>query len=325
MNQDSNNLNPNNFSTQCNNGMPNNQSLNNPFNPNVGSNINVSGQTFNSQPTVETISQGQPQLTSRVQQPIMQEPIPQPMNLFENANTSNQNFNSKPSKKMNLGLIIGIVVMVMVIGIIVGLVFINKNNINKEINIIYDETGAMLFRIEDVFIITGRGTVVTGTVERGSIKMNDQVQIIGLDKEIISTIVTDVEVIDSDLAQATVGDDATILLRGVTSDQVHVGQVLAAPNSIDAIKKFDANLSVISTENGGRSTPFFDEYSPQFYFKTEVKGKIKLPKGKEMVKPGEEVSVTVSLTTSIAMDVGTKFFIREGGRTVANGVVTKVY
>lgn len=244
-----------------------------------------------------------------------------------------QPINQQPRKKVNTRMLIIIAIIITVI--IVGIIFFSKlleekggENIpakNNNTNTTYDENGAFLLRIEDVFTITGRGTVVTGKVERGTIKMNDEVQIIGLDKEIITTIVTGIEMFRSTLDQATVGDNVGILLRGVKRDQVQKGQVVAKPNSISAVKKFEANLSVISTEDGGRGTPFFDGFSPKFYFLTDISGTIKLPKDKEMVKPGENVVVTVTLEESIAMEVGTEFTIREGGRIIANGKVTKVY
>ena len=335
MNQEENNLNLSNFNTNGDNGIPNNQSFQ-----------NNQSRDFNQQPTN---SQPTPSYHKPISQMNIQETTPQYMNLVESQNTNNQKFYIKQPKKINLGLIIGIVVVLVIIFfIIVALITATNNNksdmdktlennsmkkdnfnirgtVDKNTNTNYDENGAFLLRIEDVFTIAGRGILVTGVVERGTIKKYDEIQIIGLDKEIITVVATGIEANRLELDYATIGDSVGIELRGMDRDQIQAGQVVVQPNSIIATKKFDANLSVISTEKGGRETPFFDGFSPHFYFGTDIKGKINLPKGKKFVNPGEVVDVTVSLTTSIAMDVGTKFSIREGGKTIANGVVTKVY
>ena len=193
-------------------------------------------------------------------------------------------------------------------------------------NTTYDENGAFLFSIEDVFTITGRGTVVTGNVQRGKLKVGDTVQIVGLSEEILTTEVTGIEMFREQKDEATVGDNAGIVLKDITREQVQRGQVLAKPNSIVASTKFDADVHILSKEEGGRHTPFFDGYRPQFYFRTtDITGVINLPDNIEMVNPGEDVSVTTTLVSNVAMEVGTEFSIREGGRTVGRGTITKVY
>ena len=182
-----------------------------------------------------------------------------------------------------------------------------------------------LMPIEDVFTITGRGTVVTGRVERGTIKVNDKVQIVGLTNETIDTVATGVEMFRKLLDQAVAGDNIGVLLRGIDRDQVERGQVLAAPGSITPHTEFEGEVYILTKEEGGRHTPFFSNYRPQFYFRTtDVTGVIKLPEGVEMVMPGDNIRMSVQLITPIAMEEGLRFAIREGGRTVGAGVVTKV-
>lgn len=193
-------------------------------------------------------------------------------------------------------------------------------------NTTYDENGAFLFSIEDIFTITGRGTVVTGMIERGKVKVGDTVQIVGLSEEILTTEVTGIEMFREQKDEAIVGDNVAILLKDITSEQVQKGQVLAKPNSIVAATKFDADVHILSKEEGGRHTPFFDGYRPQFYFRaTDITGVIDLPDNIVMVNPGEDVSFTTTLVSNVAVEVGTEFSIREGGITVGKGTVTKVY
>ena len=181
-----------------------------------------------------------------------------------------------------------------------------------------------LMPVEDVFTITGRGTVATGRVERGVVKVNDPVQIVGL-KETRQTVVTGVEMFRKLLDQAIAGDNIGALLRGVQRSEVERGQVLAKPNSSHPHTHFNSEVYVLTKEEGGRHTPFFSGYRPQFYFRTtDVTGVIKLPEGVEMVMPGDNIRMEIELITPIAMDEGLRFAIREGGRTVASGVVTKV-
>ncbi len=181
-----------------------------------------------------------------------------------------------------------------------------------------------LMPIEDVFSISGRGTVVTGRVERGIVKVGDEVEIVGL-RETQKTVVTGVEMFRKILDEGRAGDNIGCLLRGTKKDEVERGQVLAKPGSITPHTKFRAEVYVLTKEEGGRHTPFFNGYRPQFYFRTtDVTGVVKLPEGTEMVMPGDNVNLEVELITPIAMEEGLRFAIREGGRTIGAGVVTKV-
>ena len=187
-----------------------------------------------------------------------------------------------------------------------------------------DTDKPFLMSIEDVFTITGRGTVVTGRVERGILKLNDEVEIVGI-KDTRKVVVTGIEMFRKSLDFAEAGDNAGVLLRGINRDDVERGQVLAKPGTVTPHKKFKAEVYVLSKEEGGRHTPFFSNYRPQFYFRTtDVTGVIELPAGVEMVMPGDNVSMTVELITKIAIENGTQFSIREGGRTVGAGKVTEI-
>ena len=182
-----------------------------------------------------------------------------------------------------------------------------------------------LMPVEDIFTITGRGTVATGRVERGVLKVGDELEIVGLSSEKKKTVCTGVEMFRKLLDQAMAGDNIGVLLRGIQRDDIERGQVLAAPNSVHPHQKFVGQVYVLKKEEGGRHTPFFNGYRPQFYFRTtDVTGSIKLPEGTEMVMPGDHIDMTVELITPIAMDEGLRFAIREGGRTVGSGVVTKI-
>ena len=184
--------------------------------------------------------------------------------------------------------------------------------------------GTFLMPVEDVFSISGRGTVVTGRVERGIVKVGEEIEIVGL-KPTIKTVCTGVEMFRKLLDQGQAGDNVGVLLRGTKREEVERGQVLAKPGSITPHTKFSAEIYVLSKEEGGRHTPFFQGYRPQFYFRTtDVTGAIELPAGTEMVMPGDNVSVTVNLIAPIAMEEGLRFAIREGGRTVGAGVVAKI-
>jgi elongation factor Tu len=182
-----------------------------------------------------------------------------------------------------------------------------------------------LMPIEDVFTITGRGTVVTGRVEQGQIKIGDEVEIVGIHEKVEKTVVTGVEMFQKTLDAAQAGDNAGALLRGIKREEIERGQVLAKPGSITPHTGFDAEIYVLSKDEGGRHTPFFSKYRPQFYFRTtDVTGEITLPEGQEMVMPGDNTQMTVQLIQPIAMDEGLRFAVREGGRTVGAGVVTKI-
>ena len=184
--------------------------------------------------------------------------------------------------------------------------------------------GAFLMPVEDVFSISGRGTVVTGRVERGAIKVGEEIEIVGL-KPTQKTVCTGVEMFRKLLDQGQAGDNVGVLLRGTKREEVERGQVLAKPGSITPHTQFTAEIYVLSKEEGGRHTPFFNGYRPQFYFRTtDVTGAIELAKGTEMVMPGDNVTVTVALIAPIAMEEGLRFAIREGGRTVGAGVVAKI-
>ncbi len=187
-----------------------------------------------------------------------------------------------------------------------------------------DSEKPFLMSIEDVFTISGRGTVVTGRVERGVLKLNDEVEIVGL-KPTTKSVVTGIEMFRKSLDFAQAGDNAGVLLRGISRDDVERGQVLSKPGTVTPHTKFKASVYVLSKEEGGRHTPFFSNYRPQFYFRTtDVTGVIELPAGVEMVMPGDNVDMTVELIAPVALENGTKFSIREGGRTVGSGIVTEI-
>ena len=188
-----------------------------------------------------------------------------------------------------------------------------------------DTDKPFLMPVEDVFSITGRGTVATGRVESGVVKVQDEVEIVGLSDEIRKVVVTGVEMFRKLLDQAEAGDNIGVLLRGVQRNEIERGQVLAKPGSITPHTKFKAQVYVLSKEEGGRHTPFFNNYRPQFYFRTtDVTGVINLPEGTEMCMPGDNVEMTIELITPVAMDQGLRFSIREGGRTVGAGSVIEV-
>ncbi|MGI9306942.1 MAG: EF-Tu/IF-2/RF-3 family GTPase, partial [Gammaproteobacteria bacterium] len=184
--------------------------------------------------------------------------------------------------------------------------------------------GAFLMPVEDVFSISGRGTVVTGRIERGRVKVGEEIEIVGI-KETTKTTCTGVEMFRKLLDDGQAGDNVGLLLRGTKREEVERGQVMAKPGSINPHKKFEAEVYVLSKEEGGRHTPFFKGYKPQFYFRTtDVTGSMVLPEGVEMVMPGDNIALSAELITSIAMEEGLRFAIREGGRTVGAGVVTKI-
>jgi elongation factor Tu len=184
--------------------------------------------------------------------------------------------------------------------------------------------GAFLMPVEDVFSISGRGTVVTGRIERGIVKVGEEIEIIGI-KPTLKTTCTGVEMFRKLLDQGQAGDNVGILLRGTKREEVERGQVLAKPGSITPHTHFTAEVYILGKDEGGRHTPFFNNYRPQFYFRTtDVTGSIELPKDKEMVMPGDNVTITVKLIAPIAMEEGLRFAIREGGRTVGAGVVAKI-
>ncbi|GEO57359.1 elongation factor Tu [Companilactobacillus bobalius] len=188
-----------------------------------------------------------------------------------------------------------------------------------------DNTKPFMMPVEDVFTITGRGTVASGRIDRGEIKIGDEVEIVGLKPEVLKSTVTGLEMFRKTLDLGEAGDNVGILLRGVNRDQIERGQVLAKPGSIQTHNKFKGEVYIMSKEEGGRHTPFFSNYRPQFYFHTtDVTGVIELPDGVEMVMPGDQVTFEVDLIAPVAIENGTRFTVREGGRTVGAGVVTEI-
>jgi elongation factor Tu len=188
-----------------------------------------------------------------------------------------------------------------------------------------DQDKPFLMPVEDVFTITGRGTVVTGRVERGTLNLNDKVEIVGFTEEKREVVVTGIEMFKKDLGTAIAGDNAGLLLRGVQRADIERGQVLCKPGSVAAHTKFTAQVYVLSKDEGGRHKAFFSNYRPQFYFRTtDVTGVIQLPDGVEMCMPGDHIEMTVELISPIAMEEGSRFAIREGGRTVGAGSVVKI-
>jgi len=182
-----------------------------------------------------------------------------------------------------------------------------------------------LMAVEDVFTISGRGTVATGRIERGVIKLNEEVELVGLHEESKKSVVTGIEMFRKSLDEGRAGDNAGILLRGIDKNDVERGMVLAKPGSVTPHTEFEAEIYVLKQEEGGRHSPFFTKYRPQFYFRTtDVTGEITLQAGKEMAMPGDNLTITVKLISHIAMEQGLRFAIREGGRTVASGVVSKI-
>jgi elongation factor Tu len=187
-----------------------------------------------------------------------------------------------------------------------------------------DVDKAFIMPVEDVFTISGRGTVVTGRVERGIVKVGDEIEIVGF-KATQKTVATGIEMFRKLLDEGRAGDNIGVLLRGTKREEVERGQVLAKPGSITPHTKFNAEAYVLTKEEGGRHTPFFNGYRPQFYFRTtDVTGVVQLPQGTEMVMPGDNINVEIDLITPVAMDEGLKFAIREGGKTVGAGIVTKI-
>ena len=188
-----------------------------------------------------------------------------------------------------------------------------------------DTDKPFLMPVEDVFTITGRGTVATGRIERGTLKLSEEVEIVGLSDEPRKTVVTGIEMFRKELAQAEAGDNAGVLLRGIQRNEIERGQVIAKPGTIHPHTEFEAQVYILTKDEGGRHTPFFQGYRPQFYFRTtDVTGVIELPKEKEMVMPGDNVTMKIKLITPIAIEKGLKFAIREGGRTVGAGSVSDI-
>ena len=188
-----------------------------------------------------------------------------------------------------------------------------------------DTDKPLLLPVEDVFSITGRGTVASGRIDRGTVKVNDEVEIVGIRDDIQKAVVTGVEMFRKQREEGLAGDNVGVLLRGIQRDEIERGQVLAKPGSIHPHTKFKGEVYILTKEEGGRHTPFFNNYRPQFYFRTtDVTGSIELPAGTEMVMPGDNVTIDVELIHPIAVEQGTTFSIREGGRTVGSGIVSEI-
>ena len=188
-----------------------------------------------------------------------------------------------------------------------------------------DTDKPLLLPVEDVFSITGRGTVASGRIDRGIVKVNDEIEIVGIKEETQKAVVTGVEMFRKQLDEGLAGDNVGVLLRGIQRDEIERGQVIAKPGSINPHTKFKGEVYILTKEEGGRHTPFFNNYRPQFYFRTtDVTGSIELPAGTEMVMPGDNVTIDVELIHPIAVEQGTTFSIREGGRTVGSGMVTEI-
>ena len=188
-----------------------------------------------------------------------------------------------------------------------------------------DTDKPLLLPVEDVFSITGRGTVASGRIERGTVKVGDEVEIVGIKEETKKAVVTGIEMFRKTLTEGLAGDNVGALLRGIQRDEIERGQVIAKPGSINPHTKFKGEVYILTKEEGGRHTPFFDNYRPQFYFHTtDVTGSVKLPEGTEMVMPGDNVHIDVELIHPVAIEQGTTFSIREGGRTVGSGMVTEI-
>lgn len=238
-------------------------------------------------------------------------------------------------------IVIILIILVILITVGVGITISNKNtekvlqksdtNINEDKNIVQEqekiktESNDFLMTVEDVFSIEGRGTVITGRVVRGEVKVGDSIEIVGMGKEAIATKVLSIEKFREDKTTAKEGESIGIILENVSREDVERGHVLSKPNTIQAHTEFEAEISTLSEEKGGKRTFFTDGYKPEFYFRTiGINGLVSLINAEE-VKPGDEASIKVVLTKSVAIEIGTEFSIREGGRTIGSGKVTKVY
>jgi elongation factor Tu len=277
-------------------------------------------------------------------QPIQQQPVQQ----------NNQKISN--TKKNKLIVILFIVLVILAVGLIVYLV--GRNKMDKDLNtenyynsvennaddmeidtdvidtensdevmdVVYDKDGSFLMEIANVYVNDNDNTVVSGIINRGTIRVGDTVEIVGLNNEIKTSIVNGIEILEQVKDEVLAGDTVEIILKDVVSEEIKIGQVLAAPNSIGSTNKFDADVYVLTKQEGGRHTPFFSNYKPKVCFRTSsFTGTITLPDGIEMVMPGDDVIFTVTLELSVAMEVGTKFTIKEGGRIIATGTVTKLY
>ena len=239
---------------------------------------------------------------------------------FQNKNSYKPPNSNGSSNKKNLVILLMIGIFIAIL--VVVFYFINENEKVDPT----DENYEFLYNIEEVVNSTGVDTVVIGQITQGEVKVGDNVQIIGITDEIITVEVTKIEVSGEEREKATVGENANITLKNITQDQVKEGQVLAKPNSITAVTKFDAEVYILTEEEGGRSQPFFTNYKVDFYFgSAKTSGTITLPEEIHMASPGDTVSFTVTLKNNVVITVGTEFSIKEGNRTVGKGTVTKIY
>lgn len=239
---------------------------------------------------------------------------------FQNKNSYKPPNSNGSSNKKNLVILLMIGIFIAIL--VVVFYFINENEKVDPT----DENYEFLYNIEEVVNSTGVDTVVIGQITQGEVKVGDNVQIIGITDEIITVEVTKIEVSGEEREKATVGENANITLKNITQDQVKEGQVLAKPNSITTVTKFDAEVYILTEEEGGRSQPFFTNYKVDFYFgSAKTSGTITLPEEKHMASPGDTVSFTVTLKNNVVITVGTEFSIKEGNRTVGTGTVTKIY
>ena len=297
-------------------------------------NQNYNQYTPNSQPNMPV--QSSMPVNQNMVQPNM--PTPQP-------SISMQNKSSK--LEINPIILVIIIVVGLLIGLGIGYLIGNKtkkcniqecpqcdnkcnvsddsNEPNNTVNTNYDKEGSFLLSIEDVFTITGRGTVVTGTVERGSIKLNDKVQIVGLGATNKIVEVVGIEAFRKQLDKAEAGDNVGLLLKDVAKEDVQRGQVLSTPNTSQAHTQFETKIHLLETDKGGRKTPLFNNFRGQFYFRTtDVSGTMIFPSNLEMINPGDDVEISITLNQNVALEVGTEFSIREGGKTIGTGTVTKI-
>lgn len=270
-------------------------------------------------------------------QPVMQN------NYSQNTNMSSV---QQPNRKSNKGLFFLLIIIIVVICVFVfkpkggnnsnsnsnsnstsnSNVESNSNSNTTPTNTNYDKDGAFLMPIDDVFTITGKGTVVTGKISRGTIKINDEIEIIGLNHEVKTTVVTGIEMFRKQIDSAQIGDNVGLLLKDVSREDVERGQVVAKPNSIKETKNFEANVYFLTEKEGGRKTPIMSNYRPQVYIYNDssITGIVTLLNGKDSANPGDKVDLSIELEKSVALEVGKDFTIREGGKTIGKGTVTKV-
>lgn len=329
--------------------------------PNCGTNLNgINAQDNVQQPNVNidnvSVQNNQPmqqQINNQLSNNYQQDNVNLQQQLQQPLYNQVQNNYQKPTNNNKKSVLIPIIIVVILIAvaILIAIKFIKKdtsnNNSNNDQqvqendnstnienntdtdnqnNSSYDNEGSFLMPIEDIFTISGKGTVATGTIERGSIKVNDEIQIIGLDRELITTVVTEINKYRKSEDSAEAGENVGLFLRGVDRNEIEIGQVIAKKDSIKSIKKFDADVYMLSEDEGGRSNPISSNYQPQFYFRAiGITGSLSFPNGEKTIMPGNNAKMTIILERSVAMEVGTKFIIKEDSYNVGEGIVTKIY